>query len=235
MFRPARWVTGIVLGLALLAVIVALLLLVAPWPPVYRCPSINSFTSWAGCTIAAHETLAAGLIAAAGALWGAWLAFSGLKEQIDLAKASERAVKRVSLAIAVQTARHDVEGSIGSHSFVKQIVDGFPDEEAAGPDRQDFALALMDMRSRAAFHKGSLAASGPMGENVEAAIDKLRELAQRLGEEMHVSPDAARKRFNPSIADEVAALRRLERRLEAQIEVSRHQLEAATAEQDASG
>jgi hypothetical protein len=41
---------------------------------------------WLGCAIAAHETLAGGLIAATGALFGAWLAFSGLKEQIAILK-----------------------------------------------------------------------------------------------------------------------------------------------------
>jgi hypothetical protein len=44
----------------------------------------SKFPMWLGCVMAANETLAGGLIAAAGALFGAWLAFSALKEQIAL-------------------------------------------------------------------------------------------------------------------------------------------------------
>jgi len=39
--------------------------------------------------LATHETRAGGLIAAGGALFGACLAFSGLKEQIGMARANE--------------------------------------------------------------------------------------------------------------------------------------------------
>jgi hypothetical protein len=40
--------------------------------------------------MAAHETLAGGLIAAAAALFAAWLAFRGLKEQIAISEQNTR-------------------------------------------------------------------------------------------------------------------------------------------------
>jgi len=59
---------------------------------------------WLGCAIAAHETLAGGLIAAAGALFGAWLAYSGLKEQIALLK-EQIALLKEQIAIDQQNTR----------------------------------------------------------------------------------------------------------------------------------
>jgi hypothetical protein len=49
---------------------------------------------WLGCVIAAHETLAGGLIAAAGALFGAWLAFSSLQEQIAIEQENIQILQR---------------------------------------------------------------------------------------------------------------------------------------------
>jgi hypothetical protein len=37
---------------------------------------------YTGCTMAAHEGLAAGLIGVAGAIWAAWLAYSAIRDQI---------------------------------------------------------------------------------------------------------------------------------------------------------
>jgi hypothetical protein len=58
-----------------------------PSEPATRCFvnfGFSQFPKWLGCAMAVHETLAGSLIAAAGALFGAWLAFSRLKDQITL-------------------------------------------------------------------------------------------------------------------------------------------------------
>jgi hypothetical protein len=47
--------------------------------------------------MASHETLAGGLIAAAAALFGAWLAFSGLKEQIAISERKSARASSISL------------------------------------------------------------------------------------------------------------------------------------------
>jgi hypothetical protein len=54
---------------------------------------------WLGCVMAVNETLAGGLIAAAGALFGAWLAFSGLKEQIALEQQNIRTLQRAYISV----------------------------------------------------------------------------------------------------------------------------------------
>jgi hypothetical protein len=42
-----------------------------------------AFPKWFGCVLAAHETLAAGLIGAGGALVAAWIAWSAVQQQIN--------------------------------------------------------------------------------------------------------------------------------------------------------
>jgi hypothetical protein len=49
--------------------------------------------------MATYEVLAGGLIAAAGALFGAWLAFSGLKEQIGLEQENIRILQRAYISV----------------------------------------------------------------------------------------------------------------------------------------
>src|SRR5262249_43328449 len=90
-----RCFAGAVLICLLLAIVIALAFAHA-WAPTTtiagqgaRCFddfAHSKWPMWLGCAIAAHETLAGGLIAAAGALFGAWLAYRLLKEQIALLK-----------------------------------------------------------------------------------------------------------------------------------------------------
>lgn len=54
--------------------------------PSKRCaPSIwqSQWPKWIGCTMAAHEGLAGGLIGGAGALFAAWVAYTAVRDQID--------------------------------------------------------------------------------------------------------------------------------------------------------
>ena len=91
-----RCITGTVLLCSLFAIVILALAFAHAWAPPTtiaghgaRCFDDfghSKWPMWLGCATAAHETLAGGLIAAAGALFGAWLAFSGLKEQIAMLK-----------------------------------------------------------------------------------------------------------------------------------------------------
>jgi hypothetical protein len=54
---------------------------------------------WLGCAIATHQTLAGSLTAAAGALFGAWLAFSGVQEQIAIGQQNARTLQRACVSV----------------------------------------------------------------------------------------------------------------------------------------
>ena len=63
---------------------------------------------YTGCTIAAHESLAGGLIGAGGVIWAAWLAFDGIQEQL----AEERERRRQQHIDAKKAAIVCIEPSI---------------------------------------------------------------------------------------------------------------------------
>ena len=77
-------------GVGFMAIVMALLAFATAWSSRngrQRCvPDFAQFPRWLGCAIATHESLAGALIATAGALFAAWLAFSGLQDQIGLAQ-----------------------------------------------------------------------------------------------------------------------------------------------------
>lgn len=53
-----------------------------------------AFPRWFGCVLYVHESLAAGLIAAAGALTAAWIAWTAVQQQINVEKERTTADRR---------------------------------------------------------------------------------------------------------------------------------------------
>jgi hypothetical protein len=97
-----RAVTGCILFCGLTALVILILAFAHTWSPRIEAQRPHCFPDflhaksplWLGCVMAAHEALAGGLIAAAGALFGAWLAFSGLQEQIAAERQNTRTLQR---------------------------------------------------------------------------------------------------------------------------------------------
>jgi len=84
MSRPAQ---GIVLALVILTIIsLALLLAQLGVRDAARHCALTVW--WIGCAMAEHENLAGGLIGAGGALFAGWLAWSAVRDQIDLERTS---------------------------------------------------------------------------------------------------------------------------------------------------
>lgn len=87
-----RVIWAVVIGLVLMAIVVGILAFVdvtAMTEDAKRCaPTIlqSQWPKYVGCTMAAHEGLAGGLIGAAGALFAAWLAFDAIQEQMAAEK-----------------------------------------------------------------------------------------------------------------------------------------------------
>lgn len=84
-------VQGFILALLIFVVMLLTLTLAQSGvEPAKQCAlslSKAQFPKWFGCVIATHEALAGGLIGAGGVLFAAWLAWSAVREQIDLQKA----------------------------------------------------------------------------------------------------------------------------------------------------
>ena len=88
-----RWLQGLAIIAAILVVIFLVLLLTQEGVPdvAKRCATSiwkAEFPRWLGCAMSQHENLAGGLIAAGGALFAGWLAWSAVREQIAVEQAS---------------------------------------------------------------------------------------------------------------------------------------------------
>jgi hypothetical protein len=137
--RTLRPIVGAAILLITAAITIALLAFAIAWSPESspRCFSDvyhSQFPKWLGCAIAIHEVLAATLIAAGAALFGAWLAFIGLQDQIGLARENERDRKRLELERRERHASGEYASIDRATRYIKSIVAGFPD-----PDVQSIA------------------------------------------------------------------------------------------------
>jgi hypothetical protein len=86
--RAKHITVGTLLAVVLIAFIVAILALAQSGISDHTklCSPSLAKIKWIGCTIATHEGLAGGLIAASGALFAAWLAWCAIMKQIEAAE-----------------------------------------------------------------------------------------------------------------------------------------------------
>ena len=66
------------------------------------------FPKWLGCVLANHENLAGGLIGGSGALFGAWLAWSAVREQIEGEGQRQRAARNTQLMWDIRSAKSEI-------------------------------------------------------------------------------------------------------------------------------
>jgi hypothetical protein len=81
MGRLNRKQQGLLLAVCLFLGIIGILALTHVAMPEPRC--VRAFPRWIGCVMGRHESLAGGLIAAAGAIFAAWLVWSALRQQLE--------------------------------------------------------------------------------------------------------------------------------------------------------
>jgi hypothetical protein len=81
-----RSLQGLCLAIIILTIIVVALMLAQAGVAANKQCAYSLW--WLGCLLAEHESLAGGLIGAGGALFAGWLAWSAIREQIDLERAS---------------------------------------------------------------------------------------------------------------------------------------------------
>ena len=131
--RERRIASASIIGLGLIALAVGILVFAdatAIPDEAKRCaPSVwqSQWPRYLGCAMTAHEGLAGGLIAAAGALFAAWLAFDAIQEQI-LREAERRKVEqaeaKISAVVCITPLIHAAAESLFS---VNKAINGSPE------------------------------------------------------------------------------------------------------------
>jgi hypothetical protein len=87
---------------------------------------ISQSLGWLGCVAAAHEGLAGGVLAGAGALFAAWLAFDAVQEQIaEARKSSERQLRAYVFVDEAHFARPETEDGDARPWLIHVVIKNF--------------------------------------------------------------------------------------------------------------
>jgi hypothetical protein len=236
--KRRRWIAGCLFGAALLAAVIGVLAFATIWTPSelgQRCledVAHSQFPKWLGCAIAIHEGLAAGLIATAGVIFAAWLAFMGLQDQIGMAQRNELEAKRIAHTKRVQDAERDLDRVRTAHGFVETLAGEF---KAFASGALDPAIVdrMLDLRRRGLLRMSANAVRAPdgNGDRIATVVDRMGALADGVyAQTKDASADmkiTIQKKSMDAVAAEVASLRDLERALRETIAKYEARLRAA--------
>jgi hypothetical protein len=218
---PSRRKQGLAIAALLIAVFLLLVIAANIAPYDRQCPWV--FPRILSCLLSARETLVAGLAAAGGALFSAWLAFAGLQDQIGMARKNEIETKRLDQQKQIQNAGRDVDLMRIAHGFVENLAGAFPTVGDAGVSDMAFASRLLALRHDGGLHLSLNAAQAPdgNGESIDTVIGRLNILANDINKETgtlsaDMRPAILRNR-DAEVRTQIAGLRDLEQILAAKI------------------
>lgn len=179
-----RSISGVVLCCAMVVGAIAVLALVTIYDPDHARKCVSEFSvRWLGCAMAVHETLAAGLLAAIGALLGAWLAFSAVQDQIGMAKENEREAARLKAERQMQEVYREIDQLGAAKQFISLMVQSFPQ----GVSSRELGEQLLRFRRGGRLDMThSLFADAPEGiaDSIAAIMTQLRTIADNLYDEI---------------------------------------------------
>jgi hypothetical protein len=179
MGRLNRKQQGLVLGLCLFLGIIGILALTHAAMPEPRCT--RAFPRWIGCVFGRHESLAGGLIAAAGALFAAWLVWSGIRQQLDESRRARTDALLQGLRWREQELLRNVRGLMHTREYVARLSRAF--ENAEADDGTNFAdrLRKLERAGDLVAYQGDPAPDG-LSLRAQRCYQALQSLRQRAGQ-----------------------------------------------------
>ena len=203
-----RWIVAGIISCALTAGIIAILAFAAAWDPRAGGQCFSDihhaqFPKWLGCAMAVHESLAGSLIAAGGALFGAWLAFSALQVQIGMAQKNEREKRRLTVERDFREAQVALEQLASAKIFVDSMTTAF---SALMTPRDLGERAIQFFRTgRLEISKSIAEAPDGIGQAIATMMLQLKSIAANLQEEISGIEAATRARIVETRGIEVSA------------------------------
>ena len=128
--------TIVISAFVVLAIIVILILAFAhAWAPqaaselskrCFETFGTAQWPKWIGCAMGAHESLAAGLIGAAGALFAAWLAYSAVQQQFAHETANRARLQAEAKLAAVMAVTQPVHAAASTLGEIRKALNDQP-------------------------------------------------------------------------------------------------------------
>jgi hypothetical protein len=127
----------------------------------------------------------AGLIAAGGALFGAWLAFVAVQDQIGMARHTEALARQVDNEKKVYEAGRDCDRVKSAHGYASALVSEFPPLDDPKVAKGAFAERLLEVRRTGILLPGENAIVAPdgLGDSLKTVMNRIRAFADNLQNE----------------------------------------------------
>jgi hypothetical protein len=171
-----RGTQGTIIAISIVVIIV-LVLLAANINPVDR-PCAWQFPLIASCLLSSRETLVSGLVAAGGALFAAWAAWTAVREQIEFEMNRDAAAKsQLELALK-KTAKGELAGLLLTQEHIEKIITTFRDLGAASDWSYVENLRVLNKSGELSFYSQPLPA--PFAGISGYLTQKMNQLAARI-------------------------------------------------------
>jgi hypothetical protein len=180
---PNRRFQGIILLVLITTTIIAVLFAANVAPIKDQCPWV--FPRILSCLLSARETLFAGLTARGAALFGAWLAFVAVQDQIGMARRTEALARQIENEKKVYEAARDCDRVKSAHGYASALVSEFPLLDDPKVLKSAFAERLLELR-RIGFllpSEDAVAAPDGLGNSLKTIMNRTRTLADNLENE----------------------------------------------------
>jgi hypothetical protein len=217
-----RWITALAVALSLALCVAGLLAFAHAFAPsrmangeTVRCfdtISTPQFPKWLGCTMAAHENLAGGLLGAGGALFAAWLAFAATQQQIREAAREARRSRKLAAEERYLAANQEVADLKDACAYLTDFAGNFPPWPNHKPTMTMSEL-LYELHRRALVYVSTSASRAPhgFGKRISTVMWRIEMLASRI-EDARAKGVPQRERletWEDAVDDAVGAVRKL--------------------------
>jgi hypothetical protein len=149
--NPANATIGISVFVVLAVTVILILAFAHAWAPE-AAPDLSKrcfetfgtaqWPKWIGCAMAVHETLAAGLVGAGGALFAAWLAYSAVQQQFAQQKEERERLQAEAKEAAVTSLKQVVDAAASTLSVIRVALRQDKDLEQKGWLKKDRLSAM---------------------------------------------------------------------------------------------
>jgi len=173
----SRRIEGSIIVIVVVGAIAAIMTTVTAWGPHKDCAA-SAFPYIIGCALGSYENLSGGLIAAGGALFAGWLAWSAVKEQIRLEKQKMLEASIVQLQQRADDLSEQLSSTKAAYASGKHL-QRLLREDLRDPSPN--ASKLVELWRRQAFPRTSEGwLSRAIGASLWDAATRVRDMAKEI-------------------------------------------------------
>jgi hypothetical protein len=166
---------------------------------------------WVGCAMAAHENLAGGLIGLGGALFAAWLAYSGAQLQLRNLNEEARKTARLRAEERFNESAAEIDALKLAKGYLNAFTDNFPKESDPNYLTFNFEGMLIDLNERAHVYVSLSATSAPrgFGRSIKTVMWRMEKIAETVTKNRY-APIGVRRDFTSEIQLSIEGIRQIE-------------------------